>query len=265
MDQLSLLGLLTLLALGLSSCGFYKFVYFFSLGYGFSISGIGIALLIIYRKTLTFWTILLCILLILYGIRLSGYLLLREIKSAAYRNILKTDAKQDAPFKVKIFVWTSVAILFISMTSPVIYRMNNQNSDDFMAIIGFLISAFGFFIEVLADHQKTQVKKRDSKMFASEGLYKIVRCPNYFGELVIWFGILISGFTIYNSIIQWIIALLGYTGITFVMFSGARRLEIRQDKSYGNNPNYQEYKMNTRILIPFLPIYTVKKYKWLVA
>ena len=38
---------------------------------------------------------------------------------------------------------------------------------------------------------------------------------------------------------QWIVVLAGYIGIIFVMFSGARRLEIRQDKNYGNDPEYQ--------------------------
>ena len=54
-------------------------------------------------------------------------------------------------------------------------------------------------------------------------------------------------------------------GIIFVMFSGARRLELRQDKNYGGDPEYQAYVKSVPILLPFVPIYSVKKYKWLVA
>jgi len=56
-----------------------------------------------------------------------------------------------------------------------------------------------------------------------------------------------------------------YVGIIFVMFSGARRLELRQDKNYGGDPEYQAYVKSVPILLPFVPIYSVKKYKWLVA
>ena len=62
-----------------------------------------------------------------------------------------------------------------------------------------------------------------------------------------------------------VLALLGYAGIIFVMFSGARRLEIRQNKNYGKDPEYQEYVRTVPILLPFVPLYSVEKYKFLVA
>ena len=53
--------------------------------------------------------------------------------------------------------------------------------------------------------------------------------------------------------------------IVYIMFGGARRLEIRQNKNYGNDPQYQEYVKKTPILLPFVPLYSVEKYKWLVG
>jgi steroid 5-alpha reductase family enzyme len=97
------------------------------------------------------------------------------------------------------------------------------------------------------------------------GLYKFVRCPNYLGELIFWTGVLITGFGALSGIGQWALALLGYLGIVFVMFSGARRLEIRQNKNYGADPVYQNYVRTVPIMIPFIPLYSVEKYKWLVA
>lgn len=49
------------------------------------------------------------------------------------------------------------------------------------------------------------------------------------------------------------------------MFSGARRLELRQDRTYGNDKDYQKYVKTTPILIPLIPLYSVKKHKWLVG
>ena len=105
---------------------------------------------------------------------------------------------------------------------------------------------------------------------AAEGLlmlilYRIVRCPNYLGEMIFWTGALLSGIGAVSGIGQWIMVLLGYAGIIFVMFSGARRLEIRQNKNYGSDPEYQHYVKTVPILLPFVPLYSVEKHKVLVA
>lgn len=75
--------ILLIAALVISAIGFYKFVYFISLGYGFSIAGIGVIMLIMFRQGLSLGTILACAVLVVYGLRLGGYLLIREIKSAS--------------------------------------------------------------------------------------------------------------------------------------------------------------------------------------
>lgn len=49
------------------------------------------------------------------------------------------------------------------------------------------------------------------------------------------------------------------------MFSGARRLELRQNRTYKDNKEYLKYIKKTPILIPFIPLYSVEKYKWLVG
>ena len=64
------------------------------------------------------------------------------------------------------------------------------------------------------------------------GVYRLVRCPNYLGELVIWTGAFIVGFGGCLAVWQWVIAAIGYIGIVYVMFSGARRLELRQNLTY---------------------------------
>jgi hypothetical protein len=80
-------------AMLISSIGFYKYVYFISLGYGFSIAGLGALMLFMFRDNLSVGTIIACVLFIIYGIRLGGYLLIRALKSAAYRNTMKTEIK----------------------------------------------------------------------------------------------------------------------------------------------------------------------------
>ena len=61
---------------------------------------------------------------------------------------------------------------------------------------------------------------------------------------------------------QW--AFFGDANIVSVI-GGARRLELRQNRNYGEDPEYQAYVKKTPILIPLVPLYSVAKYKWLVG
>ena len=83
--------------------------------------------------------------------------------------------------------------------------------------------------------------------------------------MTFWTGVFVSGISSNAGAGQWIAALVGYLGIIYEMFGGARRLEIRQNRTYGDDPEYQAYVKNTPIMIPLIPLYSVEKYKWLVA
>lgn len=145
-----------------------------------------------------------------------------------------------------------------------LYRLENKSGTDICTWIGAGVMAFGLAFETLADLQKNQAKQVNPGRFVDTGLFKIVRCPNYLGEMLFWTGTLISGLTTLKGR-QWALALLGYAGIIYVMFSGARRLEIRQNKHYGNDPEYQKYAKTVPIMVPFIPLYSVEKHKWLVG
>ena len=254
-------------ALVVSSIGFKKYVWFISLGYGFSIAAEGIAMLIIYHKTLTVATIILSSLLSVYGLRLSGYLAIREAKNSSYKKHMTSEIKdgKTIPFGVKIAIWVTCALLYLTQVLPILYRFSNQTSDSILSYVGIGIMAFGLILETAADIQKNCAKKKNPHRFVDTGLYRIVRCPNYLGEIIFWTGVFVSGIGTLNSVWQWILASIGYLGIIYVMFSGARRLEIRQNKNYGNDKEYQAYVKKVPILLPLIPLYSVEKCKFLVA
>ena len=249
-----------------SAIGFKNYVWFISLGYGFSIAAEGLAMLILYGQNLTLGTILCCVLFILYGLRLGGYLAFREIKSGSYKKNMVGEIKdgKTVPFGVKIAIWVTCALLYVTQIGGVFYRLFNAAQDNALVFIGAAVMLFGVSLETAADIQKNAAKKVNPRRFVDTGLYRIVRCPNYLGEMIFWTGVLISGIGAVSGW-QWIVVAIGYVGIIFVMFSGARRLEIRQDKNYGNDPEYQKYVTSVPILLPFIPLYSVKKHKWLVA
>lgn len=254
-------------ALVVSSIGFKNYVWFISLGYGFSIAAEGIAMLIIYNKSLSVATIILASLLIAYGFRLSGYLAIREAKSSSYKKHMTNEIKdgKTVPFGVKIAIWITCAALYLTQILPILYRFANHSIDSVTSYVGIGIMAFGLILESAADIQKNQAKKKNPHRFVDTGLYRIVRCPNYLGEMIFWTGVFVSGIGSLTGFWQWFLSIIGYLGIIYVMFSGARRLEIRQNKNYGNNPEYQAYVKKVPILLPLIPLYSVEKYKFLVA
>lgn len=259
--------ILFLVALIISAIGFKKFVWFISLGYGFAIAGIGVALLILFRGSLTPVTVILSILLILYGCRLGGYLMIREKRSASYQNTMKHEIKDgsDMNLFLKIVVWVSCALLYVCEASPVLFRLENQAGTDGVAIVGTIIMILGIVLESASDLTKNKFKKEHPKRFCDVGLFRIVRCPNYFGEVLIWTGVFVSGVTALQGVWQWVAAIGGWVCIVYIMFGGARRLEIRQNKNYGSDPEYQKYVKSTPILIPLIPLYSAAKYKWLLG
>ena len=265
----TLLGILLAVCAVMCAVGFYKFVYFLSIGYGFAVAGGGIAIFVMYLinpSATPIWLVLVQMaLFIAYGARLSGFLLVREFKNISFK---KTDVAKDTlaknnekkmPVFVMATIWICVSVLYVAQVSPMLFRYTNASVDTIVPVIGFAISVFGLVLESIADNQKSAQKKVRPEMVAMQGLYKIVRCPNYLGEIIFWTGIFVSGVTTYATVGQWITAILAYICIVYIMFNGAQRLEKRQMERYGDNEEYNTYANKTPIIIPLLPIYHLNK------
>lgn len=269
----TLLGILLAVCAVACAVGFYKFVYFLSIGYGFAVAAGGIAVLVMYLldpSNTPLWIVLVqTALFIAYGARLSGFLLVREFKNATFKKteVAKDTLAKNGEKKMPVFVlatiWVFVSILYTAQVSPMLFRYVNASSDSdiIVPVVGFAISVLGLVLESVADKQKSAQKKEDPNMVATKGLYRIVRCPNYFGEITFWTGVFISGITAYKTAGQWITAVLAYVAIVYIMFNGAQRLEKRQMDRYGDNEEYNAYASKTPIIIPLLPIYHLNKKK----
>lgn len=261
-----LLWIILVVSLVLTTIGFYKFVYFLSIGYGFAVAGGGIATLIMALAAPTeapIWiTLIQAALFVVYGVRLSGFLLVREFKNIAYKKteVFKetlTKGDKKMPIFVLATIWVFTSILYTLQVSPVFYRYANGATDWVVPVIGFVVSIGGIILEAIADKQKSEQKAKNPRFVATEGLYKIVRCPNYLGEIIFWTGVFISGVTALNHWAQWVFAIFAYIAIVFIMFNGAQRLERRQKARLADDPAYAEYASKTPIIIPLVPLYTL--------
>ena len=261
------LGIFFALSLLVCLCGFKKYVYFLSIGYGFSVSVIGAAMIVMsimgLYEGVTLAHYIQFALFVIYGFRLSGFLLIREIKNAAYRKTLSeaTGDESKMPIFVKVVMWLMVAVLYVAQTSGVAFRLFNSAASSAWQWVGIGISVFGIVLEAIADQQKSKQKAERPNMVATKQLYKIVRCPNYFGEILFWTGVTVSCLDCLQGAGQWIVVLIAYVCIVYIMFNGAQRLEKRQMERYGDNEEYKAYADKTPIIIPLLPVYHLNKQK----
>ena len=244
--------------------GFHEFVWFMSVGYGFSVMCIGAFHLIfgLINHSLTAAAGVLAVLFIIYGYRLGGYILKRELTNAAYRKTLEaTGSTKKMPIPVSLFMWAYSMWMYTAETSAVSYRVINQAKDNVWAWIGICIMALAVIGEATSDRQKSAAKKKNPGRFCDDGLFKIVRCPNYFCEILFWVGVTVSGIGAVQGK-QWIMVIIALVLIIYVMYNSAQRLELRHEKTYGLDPEYQKYSDTVPLLFPFSKQYhSMKVYR----
>lgn len=244
--------------------GFKEFVWFMSVGYGFAVMCIGIFHLIfgLISQSLTPAVTVISILFIIYGYRLGGFILKRELTNKVYRKTLEaTGSTKALPVPVSLCMWMFFAWLYTAQTSAATYRVINGAKDNLFAWIGIVIMILAVIGESTADHQKSVAKKINPKRFCDTGLYKYVRCPNYFSEILFWVGATVTGIGAVQGK-QWIMVIIALILITYVMYNSAQRLELRHEKNYGLDPEYQKYSDTVPLLFPFTKQYhSMKVYR----
>jgi len=111
--------------------------------------------------------------------------------------------------------------------------------------LGLALWLIGFYWQALGDAQLSKFGKiKQPGAIIQTGLWRYSRHPNYFGEIVMWWGI---GCMVFPQPLGWL-ALIGPLTITWLLtsVSGVPMLE----KKYQNHAGYQQYKTQTPALFP---------------
>ena len=147
-----------------------------------------------------------------------------------------------------LWVTLTAAAAWVSITSATRVGL------DVFALIGFVVWAVGFGIEIVADLQKSRFNADPANKgrFISTGLWARSRHPNYFGEIVLWAGVAIVAIPTLDG---WqLVALISPLFVTLLLtkVSGVPLLERKADAKWGGQPDYEAYKASTPVLIPRL-------------
>jgi steroid 5-alpha reductase family enzyme len=258
------LGLAFVLSLSVAALGFKRVYYFVSLCYAGAIAAEGVLIWLIHRDTLAGTTWLLVLLLIAYGARLGLFLWRRE-RNPAYAKELALVEQRTAKVsdKQKVAIWIGVGVLYTLLAWPVWLAASAQEQDlsKISVPFGVLVMIVGLGIESVADWQKSSFKAAQPSRYCDIGLYQVVRFPNYFGEILFWFGVWIAGISAYTTMLVWILATTALVYMLLLMIGAARNLEAKQDERHGADPRYQDYVKTVPVLFPKLPVYTLRGIK----
>lgn len=141
-----------------------------------------------------------------WGIRLSGRLIKRnwgkpeDFRYAQWRKEWGDKVVLIAFFRV--FMIQGIINFVVGSASYTVIKYNNFTfSQDlwWLVVIGLAIAAIGLFFEVVGDEQLRRHIKQGTKTLMNKGLWSITRHPNYFGEILIWVGLYITGVTLFVS------------------------------------------------------------------
>ena len=140
------------------------------------------------------------------------------------------------------FMWIiSVPIIVVAMAQ-------NQAISAFI-LAGSIVWLIGFVFESIGDYQLMLfIKHKQNKSdIMQTGLWKYTRHPNYFGEVLVWWGIFIMVLPLEYGI--WTI--ISPITISFLLLyvSGIPMLEAK----YKDHQAFQDYKKRTSAFFPMLP------------
>lgn len=198
-------------------------------------------------------SLLLGALVVVWALRLGTFLFRRVRRSG--RDDRFDEIKPNFPRFLN--VWT-IQGLWVSLTLAAALAAITSASPrplDAWAIVGLIVWLVGFGIEVIADRQKSAFRADPANRgsFIRSGLWAWSRHPNYFGEILLWFGVALIAFPVlqgwqYLTLISPVFVFLLITRV-----SGVPLLEKKADANWGGQADYEEYKARTPVLVPRPP------------
>lgn len=197
--------------------------------------------------------IIVLLLVLIYSIRLS-YNWLKQWRGLKHEDWRYTSYREKMGKKFWLINLTGLQFMptimvylgSISLYPVLSLRFGSLGLIDIFAII---VTVTAIFLETLADQQLYKFKKtrKDSREVMTTGLWKYSRHPNYFGEILFWWGLYL--FTLAASVLYfW--AIIGPIAITILFYVVS--IPLMERRNLERKPEYGNYRNRTSKLIPWL-------------
>ena len=120
---------------------------------------------------------------------------------------------------------------------PVSYLLDQDDPPGLGAwsIAGAAVWLVGFLIEAVADAQKAafRAKKENRGRFVASGLWRYSRHPNYFGEILVWWGLFLYVVPVLHGAAFAVVIGPVFITLLLLFVSGIPLLEKSADEKYG--------------------------------
>jgi len=190
---------------------------------------------------------------LVWAVRLGAYLFRRILRIKVDHRF---DEMRDEPLRFARF-WLLQAISVAVIMLPVTYLLGRDDPPGVgvWAVAGVAIWLVGLVIETVADAQKSSFKSKpeNAGRFITSGLWKYSRHPNYFGEMLVWWGLFVYAVPFLDGVAFAVVIGPVFITLLLLFVSGIPLLERSADAKHGDDPAYREYKRTTSILVPLPP------------
>jgi len=128
------------------------------------------------------------------------------------------------------------------------FKMILSSSTNYNIFAGFIICFIGVMYEIISDQQLHNFRKDNPKSIINTGLWKYSRHPNYYGEILFWWGLFVYGFNSNN----WLTLIFWPTSMTLMfLFISIPWIE---KKILLTRPAYRDYQKKVNILLPEITV-----------
>jgi len=188
-----------------------------------------------------------------WAVRLGSFLFMRIKKAGEDRRF--REIKRSFGRFLQAWTLQGLWVTFSLAAALAVITSQERVPADAFLVIGVLVWLSGFAVEVTADRQKSRFRAdpENQGQFINTGLWAWSRHPNYFGEIVLWVGVMIIALPVLRGW-QWV-SLISPIFITILLtrISGVPLLEQRADEKWGGQADYEAYKASTPVLFPRSP------------
>ena len=200
------------------------------------------------NKKLSVAGILSLIIVLYWGIRLTlnwAYTF-KDLNHQDWRYSMLKEKTKKLYFFVNLFgIHMFPTLVVYCCVLPIVYVLNYATKFNAFTVIGFVISLVFVTIQMIADIQMHKFRKQKTNTFIRDGLWKYSRHPNYLGEIMMWIGVAIMCLGSLTN--YWYLCVGAIINTLMFLFISIPMAEKHQAS---RKPNFDEYKKQTRMLLP---------------
>ncbi len=135
-------------------------------------------------------------------------------------------------------------LVVYACTLPVVYTYALDFKANTGSVVFFILSILAVILQLVSDTQMQKFRNGKTGGFIRNGLWKYSRHPNYLGEILMWWGVALAFISAVPN--MWYLCVGALVNTLMFLFISIPMADKRQAKKDG----FDEYKKQTRILLP---------------